>query len=179
MQLYPNNAQIQLRGLFCFASTPVPYDNEVGLLTDEALDVYHHVMRIVSGTYREFSPHMKIYALNVMYNILSTHAGRLEYFNTRSVTVEGEQRQDAIERHQMLMIKQVLKYLENIPGEYSHTCNKGSSQLTVTLGPSRIGVDLVEGALLCLSVLAMEQDTREILGEVCIDTVISALNVSK
>lgn len=147
MNKYPNNQAIQLYGLFQFAITYVPITDE-GMLHLDALIIYNHALGIISASNSQYNYKFKVFALNVLYNILSTHAGRMEFFNVRHVTLQGEGRQDAIERHQLLMLKKFLRYLERIPTVVEKTSTKGSLDFTDVHVPSKEGVDLVEGVLL-------------------------------
>lgn len=150
MKRYPQNAQLQLYGMFCFASSRVPLESsgEGGMLTPESVVVFEHMLEIINASNTVYSYTFKIFALNVLYNMMSTHAGRSEFFNTRHITLQGEGRQEAIERHQLNMLKKLLRYLENIPSEYKHSAIKGSSVVNMTCEPSHVGVDIVEATLL-------------------------------
>jgi hypothetical protein len=114
----------------------------------DALIIYNHCLDIISASNSDYNYKFKMFALNALYNILSTHAGRIEFFNVRHVTLQGEGRQDAIERHQLFMLKKLLRYLERIPMVVEKTSTKGSLEFTDVHVPSKEGVDIVEGVLL-------------------------------
>ena len=148
MQTYPDNPQIQLYGMFCFASTRVPYEIGSGVLTEEALAAYDYVIEIIVASNKKFNYIFKTFALNVLYNILSIHAGRAEFFSIRHITLQGEGRQDAIERHQLSQLKRLLRYLERVPTETTHTSTRGSKMMQVVDIPTHEGIDIVEATLL-------------------------------
>ena len=102
-------------GLFSFSSSNVPV--EAGVLDTDALRTYDHCLKIITAPRTEYNFTFKIFALNVLYNILSIHPGRAEFFNTRHILSEGEGRQDAIERHQLFMLKKLTKFIERVPTE--------------------------------------------------------------
>lgn len=83
---YSNNESIQFFGMKCLASTFVPLDEEL-LLTTDALLVYEYVINIISSPNKDYNSTFRIFALNVLYNLLSTHAGRIEFFNVRYINI--------------------------------------------------------------------------------------------
>lgn len=154
MNKYPDNQAIQLYGLFQFSITYVPITEE-GFLHLDALIIYNHCLNIISAPNKEYNHKYRFFALNALYNILSTHAGRLEFFNVRHVTLQGEGRQDAIERHQLSMLKKFIRYLERIPTVIEKTSTRGSMEFTDVVVPSKEGVDIVEVVLLVSKVYEM------------------------
>ena len=62
-------------GMFCFSTSYVPLDTLNHTLNEESMLIYKHVLHIVDSTKANYSSKFKIFALNVLYNILSTHPG--------------------------------------------------------------------------------------------------------
>lgn len=165
MKTYPDNAQIQLFGMFCFASTRVPYEVGTGVLTDDSLAAYDYALEIIMASNKKYNYTFKTFALNVLYNILSVHAGRAEFFSIRHITLQGEGRQDAIERHQLSQLKILLRYIERIPMETTHTSTKGSKTMQTVDIPTHEGIDIVEATLL---VRMLPNESSHTLRSICI-----------
>ena len=71
----PTHVYVHIVGMFCWATSFVPIDTLNHSLSEESLLIYGHVMNIISSTKTDFPAKHKIFALNVLYNILSTHPG--------------------------------------------------------------------------------------------------------
>ena len=70
------------------------------------------------------------------------------YFHYSHVKTQGEGRHGAIERHQMHMIRLILRFLEGIPMIIEKSSSKGSRHFVDVHLPSKEGVDIVEATLL-------------------------------
>lgn len=96
---------MQLYALHAFAKTEVPIDTTAGILDTTAAAVYGLCMKILKDEHRSCDTSQKVFALHALHNLLQTRPGRTEFFNTRHITVQGETRQNAIDRHQISQLK--------------------------------------------------------------------------
>lgn len=120
---------------------------------------------------------VKAYACAALFNIFSVRAGRADYFNTNEVKEQGPLRAAAIEDFLEKKILMFEKYLLNIQTDTFTTSYKNSKTLIQYKIPTFRAAELVDGCLMCLSLLAQNQDTREQMALLLVESVVHAMDV--
>jgi hypothetical protein len=120
---------------------------------------------------------VKAYACAALYNLFSLRAGRADYFNTNEVKEQGPLRAAAIEDFLEKKILMFEKYLLHIQSDTFTTSFKNSRTLIEYKIPTFRAAELVDGCLMCLSLLAQNQDTREQMALLLVESVVHAMDV--
>jgi len=155
-----DNLQLQLYGFYAFSKSSVPIDSS-GLLTTEAVDAMYLCMSYIEDRDNKYSQTLKLFVYYALNNILSTTAGRAEYFNVMTIQEIGEARNIAIEQFITSRIIIFNKYLTKIPIELHAVPTDLPNVFTDVKKPTRRGAELVEQSLSCLSSLANNNEHRE------------------
>lgn len=121
---------------------------------------------------------IKVFALMVFERFLATLQGRAEYFDVKPVKVTGKKRQRAIEEYLMNQMRILCYCVDGIEMESQTFKSKLGAEKaweeTVHF-PTHRGADVAALGLSCLSLLAQEQEHREIMSETVTKSVIDCM----
>ena len=177
MHLHSDRILIQIYGLFAFAKSWVPLDRKAGILEVEAKEVSDLCLYLIDDPDRCIRQSHRVFALMALVNILSLRAGRMEYFNTERVTVQGAKRKDAVDQFLDKRLRMLTVCLDNIEMETSTftTLKDGVKVTHVTTVPTQRGSDIAEYAMRCLSLLSQNPEQRELMASTVPGNVIKCI----
>ena len=177
MHLHSDRILIQIYGLLAFAKSWVPLDKKAGILEVEAKEVFDLCLYLIDDPDRCIRQTHRAFALMALVNILSLRAGRMEYFNVETVTVQGAKRKDAVEQFLDKRLKILMFCLDNIEMETTKfsSIKDGIKVNHVTITPTQRGCDIAEYAMRCISLLSQNPEQRELMSSVVPGSVIKCM----
>lgn len=159
-----------------FAKMFVPLENK--LLSAEARDMLNLLQECVEDAERKFSLTEKVFIANALFNMLSYLPCRREYFDASAYVFEqGEERQAAVDKWVMSRCTRFNRYMRFIPTEEVKSSVKGSKDFFTMRVPVQRHMELIEGCLEILGLLAQDSEQREPLASGVSESVFYALKV--
>ena len=177
MHLHADRILVQIYGLLAFAKSWVPLDKKAGILGNEAKEVFDLCLYLIDDPDRCIRQTHRVFALMALVNILSLRAGRMEYFNVETVTVQGAKRKDSVDQFLDKRLRLLTVCLDNIEMETTKfsTLKDGVKVNHVTVIPTQRGCDIAEYAMRCLSLLSQNPEQRELMASVVPGSVIKCI----
>jgi hypothetical protein len=154
----------------------VPLENK--LLSAEARDMLNLLQECLEDAERKFSLTEKVFIANALFNMLSYLPCRREYFDASAYVFEqGEERQAAVDKWVMSRCTRFNRYMRFIPTEEVKSSVKGSKDFFTMRVPVQRHMELIEGCLEILGLLAQDSEQREPLASGVSESVFYALKV--
>lgn len=178
MRSNPDSFSIQVYGLHSFAKSEVPLDS-TGIIDFCTSEVMYMCIGILETPNYEIDAMMKVFALHALYSILSCRPGRLEYMNTSEVQDHSENRAQAIQEFLGKKCLIFLTHLSNVECEDISEYEKGFKTPTIVEKPLARSIEIIQGALQCLTILCHESDTKEPLAYCMMKPVMYCLELCK
>ena len=167
-----------LTRIYCwhsFSKTAVPFDGIY--LMAEAKEVINLCRVCLEDQHREYNTTEKVFMAQALASMLSERACRLEYFNADYVEAQGESRAKAVEEFNAQRASAYNKYLRRIPTDEVKASVKGSKDFFIERHPNQRSMELIEGVLSILGLLAHDSENKEPIAANICESVFYALKV--
>lgn len=173
MEEHMDRPLMQAYGFHAISKIIVPTD-EAGNLSYSGRKAHRRCFDVIVDSHREYSYTLKIFALRALHNILNSPAGRAEFFDTSSDpqglgALEGPAGKIILSR-----MRTLCRLLENLPLNVTTIKIRDGRQLQTTVieTVTEEASQAAEFMLQCISLLSWNQDMREIVGEVFLESVL-------
>ena len=167
--------------LFAFSKMDLELEKDGGMSLDCA-DAMLHAKELIDDPKSLIPMTIKVFALLVYERFLSTLQGRAEFFDVRSVKETGKKRQRAIETYIQSQLRILTRCIDGIEMESQTFKSKVGAEddweETVWF-PTHRGADMAGLGLSCLSLLAQEQEHRELMAETVTASVMTCMQKCK
>ena len=168
-----------LTRLYCFhnfTKSEIPTDGTG--LSFAAAEVMRRMIEAFTNKHHPAKILEKCFMLRVLHSLLSVRAGRAEYFSTKDIKEEGDDRQKAIDLFNRNRVSLYNRFLGYIPTEVELTSNKGiNSKFYKVRHPTVASCELVGNILQVLGDLATESEYKELMSETVVEYVYYAMKV--
>lgn len=169
-----------LTRIYCwhsFSKTEVPMDGK--FLTAEAKEVLNLCRTCLEDRKHEFRTTEKVFMAQALASIFSERASRLEYFNANYVMEQGEARAKAVDEFNAARASAFNKYLRRVPTEEVKASIKGSKDFYTERLPVQRSMELIEGVLSLLGLLAHDSEVKEVMAHNLAESVFYAIKVCR
>lgn len=188
MRTLADHEMAQIFGMHSFTKMEIEADRS-GRLTKSLVAVFLHIMQVLEDPGDLFSLTHKVFALHALYHLVSTPAGRAEFFDTDgppegdtdSVSTQNYIRELITSRITILnriLIRAPRREVKIEVPEWMQQEGQAKGELVVveepTLLPTLKAIDSIEIGIKCIGALAHAQDYRETLAQDCAINIVRA-----
>lgn len=174
MKADPNNLLIWIYGFHSFSKMEVPLDS-TGIIDFCTSDAMGLCVDVLSD--KQIGQSLKTFALHAFFNILSCRPGRLEYMSIAEVNDYSENRVQAIQEFLIGKVQIFNQFLKVIPSESVAEYTKGVKTPIYVQRPLPRSIEIVEGALRCMTILAHEIDSKEPMSYTVVQPLMHAMDI--
>jgi len=178
LALFKRQPEHVLTRLYCFHAfqkVEVPFDGDS--LSFSAAEVLNMIVAALDDRYHPSSQLEKMFMMRALHTLLSCRAGRAEFFSTKEIKEEGDERQKAIDAFNKARVTMLNRFLGYIPTEVLLTSVKGGKGFYKVRVPKPESVQLVELVLTLLGDIAVEPEHKELMSETIVEYVYYAMKV--
>ncbi len=171
----PDHILTRLYCLHSFQKTEIPMDGSS--ISFAAAEVLRRIIEAFEDRYHPSSNLEKIFMLRTLHTLLATRPGRAEFFSTKGIKEEGDERQHAIDAFIKGRVTMFNRFMAYIPTDVLLTSIKGGKGFYKVRVPKAESIQMLENVMSILGDIAVEPEHKELMSETVVEYVYYAMKV--